>query len=270
MNPIITTHVRLDFAGRRAAKGLTIAQFSDIHIGPAFRPRAFAAAVDRLAAIHPDLYVMTGDLTGMAPLSWYADVVAVQLHRLSAPFGKFAIWGNHDCLGSPSLFPQVIKAGGFCLLENAKTVLWPGGPVIGGLADGLASIPNVRLLERVQVPFRLLLLHEPDLLNQVTPYSFDLALAGHTHGGQIRLPGRGAVVLPELGKHYPAGLYRVRGGLLYVNMGLGASDVPLRWRAPGELTVFHLRIPEEAFSGLRPGGLDKSAENGARRRLNIK
>lgn len=243
MNPIQKETLSLSFPGKTPLSHIVALQFSDVHIGPGFSPHALEEAVRQMRQVHPDLYLFTGDLTGLRPLARYASFVIEQLRSLQAPLGKWAVWGNHDCCDSPELFPEVMRRSGFVLLENTYARLWPGGPVVGGVKDGIHSKPNLRLFQNVQAPFRLLLLHEPDLIDMAPANSFDLALAGHTHGGQISLPVIGTVVLPRYGRRYPAGLYNAAGGKLYVNRGLGTSDFPLRLGVPGELTVFHLCIP---------------------------
>jgi predicted MPP superfamily phosphohydrolase len=86
-----------------------------------------------------------------------------------------------------------------------------------------------------------LLVHEPDLADSASQYPIDLQLSGHTHGGQIRVPLLGALLLPVMGRKYSMGLYRVDGMWVYTNRGLGVNRPPLRFNCRPEITLFALR-----------------------------
>jgi hypothetical protein len=89
----------------------------------------------------------------------------------------------------------------------------------------------------------ILLLHEPDLADKYSRYGrVALQLSGHSHGGQVRLPGIGPVILPHLGRKYDFGLYRVNDMWLYTNRGIGNISVPLRYNCPPEITLFTLEM----------------------------
>ena len=81
--------------------------------------------------------------------------------------------------------------------------------------------------------------HEPDFADEAAYYPVDLQLSGHSHGGQIWLPGIGAPWLPPLAKRYPRGLYRIGPLILYTNVGLGTIRLPIRLNCPPEVTLFH-------------------------------
>jgi predicted MPP superfamily phosphohydrolase len=88
---------------------------------------------------------------------------------------------------------------------------------------------------------KLLLVHEPDYADEAAHYPVDLQLSGHSHGGQINLPGYGRPVLPYLGQKYPAGLYQVGLMALYTNRGIGVISPPVRFNCPPEVTLLTLR-----------------------------
>jgi predicted MPP superfamily phosphohydrolase len=83
--------------------------------------------------------------------------------------------------------------------------------------------------------------HEPDLADRASQFPIDLQLSGHTHGGQIRVPGLGALLLPVMGRKYSMGLYRVDGMWVYTNRGLGVNRPAVRFNCRPEITLFTLR-----------------------------
>jgi predicted MPP superfamily phosphohydrolase len=87
----------------------------------------------------------------------------------------------------------------------------------------------------------VLLVHEPDFADKAAHYPVDLQLSGHSHGGQIWLPGIGAPWLPLFARKYPRGLHRIGPLTLYTNMGLGTIRLPIRLNCPPEVTLFTLR-----------------------------
>ena len=87
----------------------------------------------------------------------------------------------------------------------------------------------------------MLLAHEPDFADRAARHPVDLQLSGHSHGGQIRLPGFQPLMLPALGRKYPMGLRQVKQTTLYTNIGLGTIVVPIRFMATPEVTLFTLR-----------------------------
>jgi hypothetical protein len=171
--------------------------------------------------------------------------LAPELARLKARRGVYWTIGNHDLWADI----QTVKAGmndarlpllanqGLSINENG------GSFYLAGLDDGWSGAPDLEaaLRDCREGEPVVLLLHEPDLADL---YSQDrriaLQLAGHTHGGQVRLPGRGAFVLPYLGRRYDYGLYNLNGMWLYTNRGLGCISVPLRYNCPPEVTEFTL------------------------------
>jgi len=119
-----------------------------------------------------------------------------------------------------------------------------GAPLyLAGLDDGWSGKPDLAAALRhapASAPV-ILLLHEPDLADRVSSDPrISLQLAGHSHGGQIRLPKIGALVLPYLAMKYDQGLYRVRDMWLYTNRGIGVTNEPIRYNCPPEITLFTL------------------------------
>lgn len=226
-------------------KGIKIVQFSDIHLGFHFSLAELQALVDRVNGLQPDLICFTGDLVDYAVGS-DAEDYRKMLSQLKAPLGKYAVLGNHDYYGDVKDVGEVLVGAGFDVLTNRNHAImkngsklwvagiddmWEGKP---DLAKALANIPASQ--------FVLLLSHAPDFADVALEKSVDLQLSGHSHGGQVRLPGYGPITVPKYGQKYPAGHYSLGNGKLqlYTNRGIGVSMLPVRMFCRPEITVFTL------------------------------
>ncbi len=228
----------------RELDGVTIGQISDLHMGGAIDDAFVARAARELMALKPDLTAVTGDLVHV---SGVASRVRAALDALrGAPFGSYLINGNHDRWRDAERVNAVMTESGHIQLNNTRRTLHIGGvPLhIVGLDDiweGEHDIDRaLHGLNRAEPA--LLLAHEPDYADTASKrYPFIAQLSGHTHGGQVRVPFRGAVALPPLGRRYEMGRYDVGGMALYVNRGIGLADPPYRFLCPPELTLLTLR-----------------------------
>ncbi|WP_170006814.1 metallophosphoesterase [Bacillus fonticola] len=231
-----------------ALYGMTIAQFSDTHIGFQYTLQELENIVERITDYQPDLIVFTGDLLDEPNKYDNPERVVPILKKLSAPLGTFAIYGNHDHGGyGTDLYAQLMQQSGFSLLQNESvridansTSFW-----MGGLDDAMLGRPDIKAVAD-HMPsdgFRLLLSHAPDVAVAAKRFGFHIQLSGHSHGGQVKLPFVGALVKPPLAEEYYEGSYEVGEGeplYLYVNRGLGTTRLPFRFLARPELTFFTL------------------------------
>jgi len=240
----------------RSFDGIRIAQMSDIHLGEFTEPFFLRHLVDRVNRMQPDAVMLTGDFVteGIGSKQYElraANLCAEVLSGLQCR-DRFAVLGNHDFGVSAGYVAQVLRDRGIPVLRNASVPLERGGdriwiagvddPVVGQAAPDLAIPPAIRNLPDEPVVF---LCHAPDyadtLLEQESGSSVGLMLSGHTHGGQVRLPFLGALELPELGKKYVEGMFRLGAMQLYVNRGIGTIGLPFRLNCPPEITMFTLR-----------------------------
>jgi predicted MPP superfamily phosphohydrolase len=140
---------------------------------------------------------------------------------------------------------RALRDSGLIALDNQSHPIEYSGKRFWFLGTGSMLHGDAKLWECVRgVPqdeVRVLLAHEPDLADEIGKYKIDLQLSGHSHGGQIRFPGIGAMYLPPLGRKYPAGLYHLSTHKLYTNIGIGCIGIPVRLGCPPEITRITLR-----------------------------
>ncbi len=225
-----------------AHDGLRVAQLSDIHAGPLTPAERVRAAIALANGFDPDLVVLTGDYltgSGVRRLRSGPDVIAEVLGGLLPP--TVAVLGNHDHWVDPRGAVDALTRLGYCVLRNESTTLsLRGAPftVIGVDDHSTHHADPARAMRGAAAGSRLYLAHSPmtsELLREVGAPM--LVLSGHTHGGQVNVPPV-SMLLPL---PYRAGLYRVGPVRLYVNRGVGDTWVPLRIRAPPEVTLLSLR-----------------------------
>jgi uncharacterized protein len=220
-------------------EGFKIVQMADFHLYPYTQLETIEKAVVMANSLNPDLTVLVGDFVWTRVESIF-DLAPV-LARLNARYGVFAVLGNHDIWGGVEIVKTGLREAGLPLLVNEGLALEVGNArlYLAGLDDGWSGHPDLEAALEGFSPEDpvVLLLHEPDLADR---YSLDdrltLQLAGHTHGGQVRIPGIGSVISPHLGHKYDQGLFRVREMWLYTNRGLGEISVPVRLNCPPEVT----------------------------------
>jgi predicted MPP superfamily phosphohydrolase len=242
-----TTQLTLRVPTNKLSSPVRIVQISDLHMERStIREKSLAPLVNSL---HPDLIVLTGDYLN---LSYIHDPIAMEdardlLAQLSAPYGVFAVNGTVD---NAERMKKLFSGSGVVVLDDqVAQVNLPGGKLsIIGVSNwgGAHDAEMVRRLA-ARAPkdqYRLLLFHTPDRIQEAVQGEIDLYLAGHTHGGQVRLPFYGALVtFSEYGKKYEAGMYQVGGTTLYVSRGIGmegAGAPRVRFLAPPEVVVIDL------------------------------
>lgn len=225
----------------------SIVQFSDTHLGHEFDLDELERLVDKINKQKPDLIVFTGDLIDNTALYEDRNGISAVLSKLKSKYGKFAIWGNHDYGGGgTNYYARIMGESGFTVLKNnhERIELEDGRSInMIGLDDGLLGKPDVeKAFKSVQeADYNVLFMHEPDLMDEALDQDVDLALAGHSHGGQIKLPFIGPVLTPVLAKHYTHGLYELEPDqYLYVNTGIGTTKIGVRFLNPPEITVFKI------------------------------
>jgi predicted MPP superfamily phosphohydrolase len=254
---LVITNYRLNPPGWPAGRRLTITAIADIHAGgPNMRIARVREVVDAGNALNSDLIVVLGDYFAthrfitehVAPPAW-----AAELARLRAPLGVYSILGNHDWWYDITGVRQAFAHVRLPLMENDAVLIGAPGHRfwLAGLGDQLAHfIGPSQFIGEDDLPGTLnkittddpviLLAHEPDIFTKV-PERVSLTIAGHTHGGQVRLPLVPPVWTPSAyGARFAYGHIVERGRHLIVSGGLGCSKVPLRLGVPPEILRIEL------------------------------
>lgn len=228
-----------------------IVQMSDIHLEEYTEAWFLQKMIDEVNRMQPDLVLLTGDFISRGPLSdrfaWRAaGLCAEVLTGLKAP-QRFAILGNHDVAVGADHIIHALEANGTPVLVDSYVAIERGAGRfwLSGCDDAGTRSPDLNLA----VPWDhshpvILMVHEPDFVDTIVKHprfgDIDLVLSGHTHGGQVRLPMLGPLVLPPMGRKYIEGLFQFQHMQLYVNRGVGTTGVPFRLNCPAELTELTL------------------------------
>ncbi len=227
--------------------GLSILHLSDLHLCGTPSAAYFEYVLDRCREWSPDLVSFTGDLADGAE---YLEWVAPLFGRLRWREAGLAILGNHDFWYEPEQARERLQRAGLRVLANTwEQIEVRDRPlvVIGHEGPWLRPAPD--LSGCPEGVFRLCLSHTPDNIAWARQHNIDLMLSGHVHGGQIRLPLVGSLLVPSAyGRKYDCGVFQEGPTLLHVSRGLG-GEAPLRFNCRPEATLLVLRRPPVQANG---------------------
>jgi predicted MPP superfamily phosphohydrolase len=220
--------------------GLSILHLSDVHFTGSPGREYFRHVMELCVAWEPDLVAFTGDTVDTE--EHYRWVVPL-FGRLKSRHGSFAILGNHDLYYSdPPLLRRRLGRAGLHVLGNGwKQIEVRGEPLVVVGHEGPWFRPAPDLSACPAGPFRLCLSHTPDNIGWARRHGIDLMLAGHVHGGQVRFPLVGSVLVPSrYGRRYDCGTFEEPPTVLHVSRGL-SGEHPLRYNCRPEVTKLILR-----------------------------
>jgi uncharacterized protein len=228
-----------------AFSGFTIAQISDLHVGPTIKRRYVDGVVDAVNALDADVVAVTGDLVDGRVADLSGDTAP--LARLTAKHGAFFVTGNHEYYAGEREWTAELQRLGLRVLMNEHVVIEREGAriVLAGVADFGAHHFNPRQksdpAQAVRdapedASVRILLAHQPRSAFAAVAAGFDLQLSGHTHGGQF-WPWNYFVPLQQ---PFTAGLHQLRQLWVYVSRGTGYWGPPKRFGSPSEITRLRL------------------------------
>ncbi len=234
-------------------EGFTIVHISDIHYGRILEIDNLKKIVGMINKVKPDLVVLTGDLidrdtkmTGDLSLE-----ISKVLSKIKANGGKYAISGNHDVKFDE--WDSIIKDSGFINLNNSFDTIYNGGYeylFIAGVSSfkdkesigskNQKAMDYLNSFEKGGPIYNILLMHEPDYIDDLEDNKYDLVLAGHSHNGQVNIPFVGAIIKPDGAQKYYDNHYRIKGSDLYISNGLGVSNYNFRIFNAPSFNVYRL------------------------------
>jgi uncharacterized protein len=233
--------------------GFRLIQLSDFHYEDHYSAVPIRQSVAIVNNVHPDLTVLTGDFVtvplfdrslSVGEVIASCEPCAGILSGIAGP--KYAILGNHDAASYPGRIIHALEQAKIPVLRNqsvplerGRDRLWLAGidDLLKGMPDMSATLSGVPEKETT-----ILLAHEPDFADDVSLTPVDLQLSGHSHGGQIWIPGIGAPWLPPMARRYPRGLNKIGNLILYTNIGIGTIRAPIRINCRPEITLITLRV----------------------------
>ncbi len=226
--------------------GLKVAFLTDIHHGPFVHLDYVAGLVRTTLALDADVILLGGDYS-LRDRAYIAPCLEL-LGALTAPLGVYAVLGNHDHRHGLSETRAGLKRARIEELSNAGVWLRRGAARvrIGGVDDYWHGSPDLApaLADATKADACLLVSHNPDFAETITDRRVGLVLSGHTHGGQVSLPGYGAPLTPSaFGRKYAHGLAEAPATRVYTSAGTGMSIVPVRVNCRPEINLVTLASP---------------------------
>lgn len=236
--------------------GLKVVHISDIHYGQTVNEKEFNMMVEKINAINPDIVVLTGDLFDRDILLNKDQIKNLTdgLKNIKAKINKYAIMGNHDFKHKE--WEDIIEIGEFINLNDTYDLIYSDSykpMMISGMSTNLHGAKKIddkikttteylesvdklntensdstELKVNVKPTYKILIMHEPDFIDEFDYKGYDLILAGHSHNGQVRLPFIGAMILPEGARKYYNEHYKVNNTDLYISSGTGTSTINFR------------------------------------------
>ena len=224
--------------------GFTIAQISDVHVGPTIKREFVERIVDRVNGLAPDMVAITGDLVdgSVRQLAQHTAPLA----NLKSRHGTYVVTGNHEYYsGAPAWIGELERLGAHVLLNEHVVLDHDGAPItVAGVTDYSAhhfdpsqkSDPRGALAGAPPGAVKLLLAHQPRSAPAAAAAGYDLQLSGHTHGGQF-WPWN---LFVRFSQPFTAGLHRLGRMWIYISRGTGYWGPPMRFGIPSEITRIRL------------------------------
>ena len=222
----------------KISRSLRIVQVSDLHITRATSNNKIIKIINVINSQNPDIIVLTGDTID-------DDISSIEeklnlLSSLSAPYGVYAIIGNHEFYNDVYAFKRAIENIDIKFLFNSGVHIENSNIYLAGLPEFSTMFERINLWRSIQnsqkSDFKILLSHQPVIINSLDKELYDLVLSGHTHGGQI-FPMH---LLTKKANQYLAGRYKANGIDLIVSRGAGAWGPQMRLFAPSDIVVIDL------------------------------
>lgn len=236
--------------------GLKIVQISDIHYETTINKKDLTKIVNTINELKPDIVVLTGDLLddNIEMSENYEKDLIETLSKIETSIGKYAISGNHDYtfknfntiieqsgfINLNDSFDQIYKDGNnYILLSGISTNMHGNKSLEEKLESTTTLLNNISEEEKNNI-YKILLTHEPDIIDDIESINFDLVLAGHSHNGQVRLPFIGAITTPTFAKKYYNEHYTIDNTELYISGGLGTSEIKFRFFNKPSINLYRI------------------------------
>lgn len=217
--------------------GLKIVHISDIHYGMTSSKNEICNLKDKINLTKPDIVIFTGDLIDEENTYSNKDLIEC-MKDINASLGKYAISGEEDVKNKN--YNSILSDIGFKNLDNSFDLIYKDNLTPMFLAGVSSLNDKINIDEKTKAIYekvndenynsiyKILMIHEPDIIDSLDYSKFDLVLAGHTHNGQITLPYIGGIFLPENGKKYSKSYYKLNNTNFFISNGLGVHKYKLR------------------------------------------
>jgi len=223
-----------------------IINLTDIHLGQWISPEYLEGVVDYVNALNPDMITLTGDYVSYI-LEGYEEALLDSFKRLKAKDGKYAVLGNHDHWAGADEIKEILTSSDIVDLSNDVYTLEKEGEKLNvcGVDSCTVEADDLdKVLEKLPDDgTNILLVHEPDFAEISSKTGkFDFQMSGHSHGGQLVIPGVKTTPLRcSYSIKYPVGIYNVNDMIQYTSKGLGTNSFWLRINCKPEITSFYLK-----------------------------
>lgn len=223
--------------------GFKIVHFSDLHYNTTHGKKELTKIVKKINNLRADIVVFTGDL-----LDDRIDItkkdkedLSKLLNDIECKLFKYGISGNHDYLDDD--IDEIFINGGFKYLRNEFEDIYLDGmdPIrIYGFPSSIKDVPDYTVYEGDKDIYSIVLIHEPDSLDEIIDFNPDLVFAGHSHGGQVRVPFFGALYTPVGSKKYYDEYYKVKNTEMFISSGIGTSRMKFRFMNKPSINLYRI------------------------------
>ena len=216
--------------------GLKVVQFSDIHYGRTTSKDDLNMIVEEINSLRPDIIVFTGDLFDDASISEKEEDLMIQcFEKLEARLFKFAIIGDYD-KKYLEIYQNILSESNFILLDNSSKLVYDQSDIPINFV-GLTNTNDIQSLYDNSY-FTITLVHQPDLIKNIS--KSNIILAGHSLGGQIRLPFIGGIIKRSGADTYINDYYLIDQKQLYISNGIGTQDFSFRLFNKPSISLYRL------------------------------
>ena len=234
--------------------GFKVVHISDIHYGRTVKLKELENLTNEINLLKPDIVILTGDLIDKETKLSSEIIEEIQntLKKINVTVGKYAISGEDDIAFNE--WESIITNSGFKNINDKYEFIYNDGytPILIAGIQSNSNTPET-LIERYQPIeeylnsdeylnniYKILIMHEPDFIDNINHSYFNLILAGHSHNGQINIPLFGAITTPDHAKKYYDNYYRINNSDFYISSGLGTSDYNFRFANKPSINFYRL------------------------------
>lgn len=215
--------------------GIKIVHISDIHYNTAIKKKELKNIVNRINDLEPDIVIFSGDILDNSIVYNDSDknTLIEYLSQIDDNLGKYIIRGNDDY---DDIWLEIVESSGFTMLNNSYQLIYNDydNPIIIAGLDSEYNKENLDMIYNYinnggkNIKYRILVIHEPDYINNIDSNKFNLILAGHSLGGQIKIPVLQNIFLPQNSKNYYKDYYKIKNTDFYISSGLGTTKIKFR------------------------------------------